>query len=69
MNKIKFEVSKDLLEEMAECIHLCDWVSEEEVLAYMISCINNNDNYDPKSWSESGRGLQAKSNVIEVGNE
>lgn len=65
MNKIKFEVSKDLLEEMAECIHLCIWDSEGEILAYMLSCINNNGNYDPEVWSEDGRGLQEKSNIIE----
>ena len=65
MANIKFEVSKDLLKEMAECIYLCEWVSEEEVLKYMMGCIANGD-YDTEEWSDDGRGIQEKSRVIEV---
>ena len=64
MAKIKFEVSKDLLEQMAECIYLCNWVSEEEILKYMMGCIADVD-YDPEAWSEDGRGLQEKNRIIE----
>jgi len=64
MAKIKFEVSKVLLEQMAECIYLCSWVSEEEILKYMMGCIADVD-YDPEEWSKNGRGLQEKNRIIE----
>ena len=50
MNKIKFEVTLELIEEMAECIYCCSWVSDKEVAAYMKSCITYG-NYDPEEWS------------------
>ncbi len=55
MSDLKFEVSLDLIEEMAECIHSCSWVSDEEIAAYMKSCITEG-NYNPGDWSAGGRG-------------
>jgi len=64
MANIKFEVSKDLLEEMAECIYLCEWVNKEEVFKYMIGCITSGD-YAPEEQSENERGPQEKNRIIE----
>ena len=58
MSKVKFEVTLELIEEMAECIHCCSWVSDEEIAAYMKSCITNG-NYDPEEWSHKGKGNTA----------
>lgn len=58
MSDIKLEVTLDLIEEMAECIHNCSWVSGEEMAAYMKSCITGG-NYDPEQWSVDGKGQVA----------
>ena len=55
---VKFEVTLDLIEEMAELIHNCSWVSGEEIAAYMKSCINDG-NYEPEEWSVDGKGQVA----------
>ena len=52
---MKFEVTLELLEEMAECIHRCEWVSGDEIAAYMKSCVTDGD-YDPEDWSYEGKG-------------
>lgn len=52
---MEFKVDLDLVDEMAECIFDCSWVSAEEIAAYMKSCITNRD-YDPRDWSVNGRG-------------
>ncbi len=56
---MKFEVDKELIEEMSEIIFDCHWVSAEEVTAYMLSCITDEDNYTPEEWSVDGRGIVA----------
>ena len=56
---IKFEVTLEDLEDMAECIHDCSWISGEEIYAYMKSCVTNGD-YEPEDWSVDGRGQVAK---------
>lgn len=56
---MKFEITLELIEEMAECIHDCSWVSGEEIAAYMKSCVTDG-NYDPEDWSEKGQGHIAK---------
>ena len=38
---IKFEVTLELLEEIADCIHSCSWVSGEEIAAYMKATITD----------------------------
>ena len=58
MTKAKFEVGFELIEEMAECINDCSWVSAEEVAAYMKGCIASSD-YEPEHWSVDGRGFKA----------
>jgi hypothetical protein len=55
---MKFEIDLSLIEEMAECIHNCSWVSGEEIAAYMKSCITSG-NYDPEKWSVNGKGQVA----------
>ena len=64
---IKFEVSLDVLQEMAECIHDCSWVSSDEVYAYMKSILTSAGDYDPDDWSEDGRGEVAidRDSIIE----
>ena len=59
MSGIKFEVTLDLLFEMAECIHTCSWVSEDEVYEYMKSCVTGSINYEPEEWSVDGKGVVA----------
>jgi len=63
---MKFEIDLDLIEEMATCIYLCSWVSDEEIAAYMKSCITGG-NYEPDEWSEYGRGQIEKSRDIIIG--
>lgn len=66
MSDIKFEVTVELVEEMAECIHDCSWVSSEEISAYMKSCVTNGD-YEPEQWSVDGRGkVSIDRNAIEA---
>ena len=55
---IKFEVDFETLEDMAQCIHDCSWVSSEEILAYMKATITESD-YEPEEWSVDGRGKVA----------
>ena len=55
---VKFEVTLELLAEMAECINDCSWVSGEEIAAYMKSCITDG-NYKPEEWSVDGKGQVA----------
>jgi hypothetical protein len=59
---MKHEVSLDLLYEMAECIHSCSWNSEEEVYAYMKSCVTGDDSYDPEDW----KGKETMCRTIEI---
>ena len=54
---VKFEVDFDLIEEMAETINDCSWVSAEEIAAYMRGCIAGSD-YEPEQWSVDGRGVK-----------
>jgi len=56
---MKFGVSLELIEEMAQCIHDCSWVSGEEIAAYMKSTVNGNDDYCPEDWSVDGKGQVA----------
>lgn len=58
---MKHEVSLELLEEMAECIYLCNWNSIDEVYAYMKSCVTDGD-YDPETW----KGKTDQSVVIDI---
>jgi len=64
---MKFEVTLDTLEDMAECIHNCSWVSSDEIYAYMKSCLTDGD-YEPEDWSVDGRGLIEKdrNTVIDI---
>ena len=55
---LKFEVTLELIEEMAECIHNCSWVSDDEIVAYIKATITGNE-YEPEEWSEGGRGRVA----------
>lgn len=55
MNNKMFSVSIDDLQEMAECIHTCSWVSEEEIFSYMKACVTDGK-YEPEDWSVDGRG-------------
>ena len=56
---MKFEITLDVLEEMAECIHNCSLVSDDEIFAYMKGCVTGGK-YDPEEWSVDGRGQVAK---------
>lgn len=55
---VTFKVTLELIEEMAESIHNCTWVSSDEISAYMKACITNGS-YEPEEWSEEGKGLVA----------
>ena len=55
---MKFGVSLELIEEMAETINNCSWVSAEEIASYMKGCIAGGD-YEPEQWSVDGRGVAA----------
>ena len=55
---MKFEVTLELIEEIAQCIHDCSWVSGEEIAAYMKATITDTD-YEPEEWSVNGRGQVA----------
>ena len=57
---MKFEITLDVLEEMAECIHNCSWVSDDEIFAWMKGCVTGSADYDPEEWSVDGRGQVAK---------
>jgi hypothetical protein len=46
---MKFEVTLELLEEMAECIHNVNW-ADGEIYAYMKSCVTDDESYDPEDW-------------------
>ena len=61
---MKHEITLELLEEMAECIHNCSWVSSEEIYAYMKSCVTDSGNYEPEDWSVDGRGQIEKDRTI-----
>lgn len=63
-NNIKFEVTTELLEEMAQCIHNCSWVSADEVFSYMKACVTGSNDYDPENWSVNGRDVEAKSERV-----
>jgi len=45
---MKFEVTLELIEEMAHCIVDCN-LSGEEASEYMKSCVTGNDSFDPES--------------------
>ncbi len=66
---MKHEVSLELLEEMAECIHDCSWVSSEEIYSYMKSCVTDSVLYSPEDWSVDGKGEVAidRDLIIEQG--
>lgn len=65
---MRFEIDLDLIEEMAECIYDCPWVSAEEIAVYMKSCITNRD-YEPDEWSFDGKGLIEKSRELVIEQE
>ena len=54
-SELKFEITLELLEEMAELMHNVSWVSIDERFAYMKSCVTNGG-YDPEEWSIEGKG-------------
>ncbi len=56
---MKFEITLEDLEDMAECIHDCSWVSSEEIFAYMKGCVTGGE-YEPEDWSVDGKGQVAK---------
>lgn len=56
---MKHEIDLELLEEMAECIFNCEWVSKEEIASYMKSCVTDSASYNPEEWSVDGKGLEA----------
>ncbi len=64
---VKFEVTLELLEEMAQCIHDCSWVSGEEIYTYMKGCVTGSDDYEPEQWSFDGKGQVAidRNSIIE----
>ena len=63
---MKFEITLELIEEIAQCIHDCSWVSEEEIAAYMKATITDTD-YEPEEWSVDGKGQVAiERNLIEA---
>jgi len=47
---MKFEITLELLEEMAECIHNCSWSSSDEIYDYMKSCVTGSESYDPDDY-------------------
>ena len=53
---MKFEVTKELIEEMAQCIEDCQgkW-ADGEIFAYMFSCITDSDSYEPDDFKIGGR--------------
>ena len=55
---MKFEITLELIEEIAQCIHDCSWVSGEEIAAYMKATITDTD-YEPEEWSVDGKGQAA----------
>ena len=56
---IKFEVTLEVLEEMAHCINDCSWVSGEEIYTYMKGCVTGVNDYEPEEWSVDGKGQVA----------
>ena len=52
---MQFNVDLELIEQMAECIYDCSWVSGDEIAAYMKACITDGD-YEPEEWSVDGKG-------------
>ena len=56
---MKFEVTLELLEEMAWCIGDCNWVDGDEIYAYMKSCVTDSDCYDPETY-KANRILEDK---------
>ena len=60
---MKFEITTDLINEIAETIYYCQWVSAEEISAYMKGCIAGSG-YEPEEWSVDGRGVETKDRDI-----
>lgn len=46
---MKFEVTLDLLFEMAQCIHCCNWEDEDEIYDYMKACVTGRDSTSEKT--------------------
>ncbi len=61
MNEIKVignileMVSKELVQEIVECVQSCNWSCTEEIECYMYSALNDNGEYNPEEWLY-GRG-------------
>lgn len=56
---MKHEIDLELIEEMAECIFNCEWVSKEEIASYIKSCVTDSASYTPEEWSADGKELEA----------
>lgn len=55
---MKFDITTELIEEIAETIHNCNWVSGDEIAAYIKACVTEGE-YHPEDWSVDGRGKVA----------
>ena len=56
---MKFEITLELLEEMASCIEDCSW-AEGEIYAYMKSCVTDDDSYDAERFEDKPRIIGTK---------
>jgi hypothetical protein len=57
-------VSKELVQEIVECIQSCNWSCQEEIECYMHSAINDTDEYEPEDWlyGKGKKWLEAQNN-------
>lgn len=55
-------VSKELIQEIVECVQCNSWSCAEEIECYMHSAINDTDEYDPEDWryGKGKRWLEAQ---------
>ncbi len=58
---MKFDVTLDLLKEMAECIDQCTWKNDAEIYAYMKACVTDSDTYDPEDWKPCVKRIKLRS--------
>ena len=43
-------ISKELVQEIVECVQTCNWSCQEEIECYIYSTLNDTEDYQPEDW-------------------
>lgn len=43
-------ISKELVQEIVECVQTCNWSCQEEIECYIHSTLNGTEEYKPEDW-------------------